>query len=295
MWYVVGQDLEGIQRVRLKGIDLALWKGNTWNAFEDRCAHRGARLSQGRVRGNRLICPYHGWEYSDDGSVALVPAHSMRGPAKARKYDVVSRYGLLWVELDDLPGEIPTFQEYEDTSFMKVHCGPYLFNASPFKVVENFLDVSHFPFVHEGLLGSKDDPSIPHYKVESQGDIIVARDIKVFQPNPDGSGNGGWESYTYKILSPYSAYFVKEGDEKRKFSIFMTVTPMEERKTMMWMIIAANYPGDPDEMRKFQDTLAEQDRAIVENLVEGPETYVSSDATVVAYRKLLKKIGLIDL
>ncbi|BBG24284.1 aromatic ring-hydroxylating oxygenase subunit alpha [Sulfuracidifex tepidarius] len=294
MWYVAGRNLEEIQRVRVKGIDLVIWKGSTWAAFDDRCAHRGARLSQGSIKEKHLVCPYHGWEYSDDGSVVFVPAHTMKGPGKARKYEVMSQYDLLWVKLDDLSGEIPKFQEYGDPSFMKVHCGPYLFNASPFKVVENFLDVSHFPFVHEGLLGDKNNPSIPHYNVESEGDIIVAKDIRVFQPNPDGSGNGGWENYTYKILSPYSAYFIKEGDGERKFSIFMTVTPMEEKKTMMWMIIASNYPGDPNEMRKFQDTLAEQDRAIVEGLVDGPETYVSSDATVVAYRKLLKKAGLMD-
>ncbi len=293
MWYAVSREERDIQHVEVKGKDLVVWKGASgWSVFDDRCPHRGAKLSLGRVKEGRLTCPYHGWEYAEDGTVVRVPAHSMRGPTKAKRYEVRTRYGLVWVRLDDLPGEIPEFQEYADAMFTKVQCGPYYFDASPFKVVENFLDVSHFPFVHERLLGTTDNPVIPHYEVETQGDIMVARGIRVFQPDPDGSGRGGWEEYTYKILSPYSAYFTKEGDKNRKFSIFMTVTPVHERRTAMWMVIAVNYPAEPEQLRKFQDVLAEQDRIIVENLVDGNETFVSSDATVVAYRKLLKMFGI---
>jgi phenylpropionate dioxygenase-like ring-hydroxylating dioxygenase large terminal subunit len=294
MWYAVSRDSGNPIHVLVKGRDLVLWKSkNDWIAFDDRCPHRGASLSLGKVKDDVLICPYHGWEYSSEGYAIRVPAHSMRGPARAKKYEVSYKYGLLWVNLDEGSEEIPDFREYYDNSFMKVECGPYLFNASPFKVVENFLDVSHFPFVHEGLLGTQETPEIPKYEVNEEHGKIIAKNIRIYQPDPDGSGRGGWENYTYEILSPYSAYFSKEGDGSRSFSIFMTVTPLEERRTLMWMIIAVNYPGDPKKMREFQDTLAEQDRKVVESIKEGQETFVSSDAIVVAYRKLLKRMGYI--
>src|SRR5262245_50594211 len=50
-------------------------------ALEDRCAHRNAPLSEGRVCGEHLQCPYHGWEYGTDGRVAHVPALGELEPA----------------------------------------------------------------------------------------------------------------------------------------------------------------------------------------------------------------------
>ena len=67
----------------------------------------------------------------------------------------------VWVSLGDPTKDIPTFPQWDDPSFYKVHCGPYNFNASGPRAVENFLDVTHFPFAHQGYLG---DPSHPESK-----------------------------------------------------------------------------------------------------------------------------------
>jgi phenylpropionate dioxygenase-like ring-hydroxylating dioxygenase large terminal subunit len=59
-------------RVRLLGEDLVLWRDSTGvaHALRDLCIHRGTALSLGRVIGDRLMCPYHGWQYGSDGSAS---------------------------------------------------------------------------------------------------------------------------------------------------------------------------------------------------------------------------------
>jgi phenylpropionate dioxygenase-like ring-hydroxylating dioxygenase large terminal subunit len=58
-----------------------------------------------------------------------------------------------------------------------VPAGPYLFRANGPRVIENFLDVAHLPFVHAGLLGDPAMPEIEDYEAQTTRDGIVARDI----------------------------------------------------------------------------------------------------------------------
>ena len=53
-------------------------------AFEDRCPHRLAPLSAGRVEGGRLRCPYHGWEFDRHGRCTLIPSNGPGAPIPAR-------------------------------------------------------------------------------------------------------------------------------------------------------------------------------------------------------------------
>jgi phenylpropionate dioxygenase-like ring-hydroxylating dioxygenase large terminal subunit len=57
------------------GTALVLWRtaAGTVHAWEDRCPHRGARLSDGRVRDDRLVCGKHGWRFDADGCRAEEP------------------------------------------------------------------------------------------------------------------------------------------------------------------------------------------------------------------------------
>jgi phenylpropionate dioxygenase-like ring-hydroxylating dioxygenase large terminal subunit len=168
------------------------------------------------------------------------------------------------------------------------------------KAVENFLDVGHFPFVHAGLLGDVAHAEIRDYQVETNGSGIEARDVVVWQPDPDGTGRGSKVNYTYRVLRPFTAYFNKhtsEGD----FAIQLNVTPVDETNCLGWMCIALNYARDtPDsELRSYQDKIAGQDVPIVESqrperlpLDLQAELHLKSDRIAVTYRKWLKQLGL---
>lgn len=101
--------------VVLDGYGLALWRGESGSVavWEDRCPHRGMRLSFGFVRGDQLRCIYHGWGYGTDGQCQSIPAHPELTPPRticATTYPSEIRFGMIWTNLHDaanapLPGD----------------------------------------------------------------------------------------------------------------------------------------------------------------------------------------------
>jgi phenylpropionate dioxygenase-like ring-hydroxylating dioxygenase large terminal subunit len=307
-WHPVMR-LEDIQKGTLKpsrllGEDLVLWRHNEQIlAWQDLCPHRGARLSLGWVEDGTLVCPYHGLAYNIEGQGVHIPAHpDLQPPRRAcvRTYQTQEHYGLVWVSLGNPTQDIPSFPEWDEPSYRPVFCGPYRFNTSGFRAIENFLDVAHFPFVHGDLLGSRTRPVIDDYEVELEADGITLRDVRVWQPNPDGTGQGGSVTYNYRILRPLTAYFSKNTDG-RCLTIFFTVTPVEEEECIGWMWMAMNHSFDiPEaEQRAFQDRVVAQDIPIVESqrpkrlpLDLQAEFHLPCDRASITYRKWLKQLGI---
>lgn len=92
----------GVTRaVLLDGRELVIWRGHgAAHVWEDRCPHRGMRLSLGFVRDNSLNCLYHGWQYGASSSCIRIPAHpdlTVSATIKANAYEAAEAGGLVWV------------------------------------------------------------------------------------------------------------------------------------------------------------------------------------------------------
>jgi phenylpropionate dioxygenase-like ring-hydroxylating dioxygenase large terminal subunit len=298
----VREDL--VLSVRLLGEDLVLWRcGGKVLAWKDLCVHRGTRLSLGSIEDRRLVCAYHGWTYDENGRCVKIPAHPEQKPpekAQVTVYRAREDYGLVWVSLGAPENGVPPFPEWGDSNFRKVLCGPYRYNASGTRAIENALDIAHFPYVHEGLLGDKAHTTIDDYEVETTPEGLVASDIKVWQPNPEGTGEGAFVNYTYRVSRPLTMHFSKRHDSSN-FAIFFTVMPESETKSTAWLWIAMDYRKDvsESELRSFQDKVTSQDIPIVESqrpellpLDLQAELHLRSDRTSIAYRKWLRKLGV---
>jgi phenylpropionate dioxygenase-like ring-hydroxylating dioxygenase large terminal subunit len=289
--------------VRLLDEDIVLWRvGERVHAWRDLCLHRGTRLSLGSVQGETLVCAYHGWTYNAVGRCVRFPAHPTQTPpakAQATVYQAQIKYDWVWVCLGQPERDVPSFPEWEDASFRKVHCGPYQYKASGPRAIENFLDVTHFPFVHSGLLGDPNYPEVNDYRVEITPEGVTARDITVWQPDPDGSGQGAHVTYTYKVLRPLTAYFVKSSAGPR-FAMYFTGTPVSQEVTIAWSYVGLDYGDQTDEeIRAFEDKITWQDIPVVESqrpellpLDLQAELHLRSDRTAVAYRTWLRQLGL---
>jgi phenylpropionate dioxygenase-like ring-hydroxylating dioxygenase large terminal subunit len=291
----------GPMAARLLGEDIVLWRaGEQFFAWRDLCVHRGTRLSLGRVvDGVRLECPYHGWTYATDGRCVLMPAHPDQAPpAKACvvTYRAAAAHGIVWVTLGGGATKIPTFGLLEDPSHRVLLAGPYRVKASGPRIVENFLDVGHFPFVHEGILGDRARPEIEDYTATIGADGVIAEGVKVFQPDPYGTGEGSVVTYTYRVHRPLTASFVKHGEHS--FGMLLSVTPHDAVDSTAWMWMAMNYePTSP--MVEFQDRIFAQDRPILESqrpellpLDLQAELHLRSDRTAIAYRRWLRELGV---
>ncbi len=304
-WHPVArvEDLAGGGPIaaRLLGEDIVLWRsGEQFFAWRDLCVHRGTRLSLGRVvDGVRLECPYHGWTYATDGRCVLMPAHPEQAPpAKACvvTYRAAAAHGVVWVTLGGGAEKIPTFGLLEDPTHRVLLAGPYRVKASGPRIVENFLDVGHFPFVHEGILGDRARPEIEDYTATIEAGGVIAEGVKVFQPDPYGTGEGSVVTYTYRVHRPLTASFVKHGEHS--FGMLLSVTPHDAVDSTAWMWMAMNYePTSP--MVEFQDRIFAQDWPILESqrpellpLDLQAELHLRSDRTAIAYRRWLRELGV---
>lgn len=97
---------------QLLGREFAVWRADDGyvNIWENRCLHRGVRLSIGINDGRELKCQYHGWRYSNrTAGCTYIPAHPADAPARTitnRTFAGVERYGLVW-SAEDPQGEVP--------------------------------------------------------------------------------------------------------------------------------------------------------------------------------------------
>lgn len=307
-WHPVARssDLKegSVLAARLLGEDLVLWRAHGQaRAWQDLCIHRGTRLSLGKVDGDLLECSYHGWTYDSEGACVRFPAHPEQKPppkAHVRVYACQERYGLVWACLGIPVQGVPEFSEWEDPTFRKVPCGPYHYNASATRAVENFLDVAHLPVLHAGMLGERSHAEMGEFRVSAGDEGIEANDVKVWQPDPDGTGVGKTVVYTYRVMRPLSMYLSKETDEG-KFSIYASVCPIGEFESVAWFWLAMNYGQDlpEEELVAFQDQITGQDIPVVESqrperlpLDLQAELHLRSDKMAVAYRKWLRELGL---
>ena len=304
-WHPVARvkDLEGGGPigVRLLGEDVVVWReGERFHAWRDLCVHRGTRLSLGHVvGGDRLECPYHGWTYGADGRCVLMPAHpDQTPPARAcvTVFHARAHYGVVWVSLGSGDAELPRFELLDDPAHNVLAAGPYRVRASAPRVVENFLDVGHFPFVHEGILGDRARPEIADYEAEVTADGVLATGVKVYQPDPYATGRGSTVTYTYRVHRPLAASFIKHGEHS--FGMLLAVTPHEAVDSTAWMWMAMNYEPT-HEMVGFQARILAQDRPIRESqrpellpLDLQTELHLRSDRTAIAYRRWLRQLGV---
>ena len=130
-------------------------------AFEDRCCHRRAPLSAGKVEGDNLRCGYHGLVYDPTGKVIWAPGqdHLPQG-AQVRRYPIVEKHGWIWIWPGDPaladPKTAPAYDRYDDpnwTSYDEL----IPIKSNYFLVVDNLLDLSHLPFLHAATIGSPED------------------------------------------------------------------------------------------------------------------------------------------
>jgi len=150
---------------RICDTPLVFYKGDqgSYIALDDRCCHRAAPLSIGRVEGNCIRCMYHGMLYDETGQVIEVPGQEhISKSLKVRSYPVVAKGGMIWIWMGDpeLAKEddiydFPPLSEPENWRGFDQQA--YLhYDANWLLIVDNLADFSHVAFVHTNTLGGSE-------------------------------------------------------------------------------------------------------------------------------------------
>ena len=301
-------------RRRMLGEELVLWRTEAdglVSAMKDLCIHRGAALSGGRVEGNSIVCPYHGWSYARDGACTRIPSlpEDMPIPKKARAiaYPVREAFGMIWVAQGENPAAFPSYlEEIEaDPAYRICYVKSYDWKTSAGRVVENAMDFSHFNFVHMGYTELADGPVIKPYEVErsdtgftyAYDDGHLLRDYKIEFPfivhdrksvvNPAGG----------KTWSDAGA-----GSKGDVTLLTFIAAPVDDVITRIHVLVSRNHSLDrPDsDFTSGFDVIMDQDKVIVES--QRPEEIPTDlkeelhirtpDAPAILYRRMLREIDL---
>ncbi len=179
-WYPIIEAKKVTKRqpvsVTLLGEDVVLFRGKDGKiaALEDRCPHRGAMLSRGRILfPGTISCGYHGWTYNEKGDcvAAIVegPESRLPGQVCVKAYPTEERFGVVWAFIGE--GEAPPLDEDLPPRLLE----PNILVQFVFEywdcdwrnVTENYPDMLHAIFVH------RNSPEILFQQVPVWGKMIV--------------------------------------------------------------------------------------------------------------------------
>ena len=173
-WYVampVARLDQGPQPFQLFDEEMVLWKTPEGRvaALADRCCHRSAKLSLGELVGDRIACPYHGWEFDASGQcrrIPQMPEHTPHAGCRVPSYQVQERYSYVWVCLDEPLTDIPALPEAAGGAYRLIPEFHEVWDMSLFRLVDNWFDLAHVAFVHRGTQGDINRPVPPEENLE---------------------------------------------------------------------------------------------------------------------------------
>lgn len=277
------------------------------HVLRDVCIHRGAALSLGWLRDGRIVCPYHGWEYDATGACVRIPAlpADQAIPARARVgcYRAEERYGLVWVALEEPVAPIPGMPD--DVHLDPAYAGEVFsvldWATSAGRSTENSMDVSHFPFVHAGILGDPARPEQEPYELHEEEWGLWFRVEDQFWRARDGSFEARVD-YDYVQWYPFTMHIrFREGD--RDTVVTVAASPTEAKRTRVFRVVHRNHEVDRAQFVEEYLHVLEQDRVVVESV--RPEEIPADlreelhirvpDLASIAYRRWLAGVDTMGL
>jgi vanillate O-demethylase monooxygenase subunit len=208
-WYAAAWDHEvadgGMLSRTFLEQPVVIYRGESgrYVALDDRCCHRAAPLSLGRVEGDCIRCLYHGMKYDPDGACVEIPGQDrISSKHRVRSYPLEERGHLLWIWMGDPAlannGDIPDYEPLSNPAWQGLPTPAYMhYDANWLLIVDNLSDFSHLAWVHTNTLGGSEEYA---YKTHSQ----------VIDEIEGGFGFERW--HRDSAPPPYHARVSPEGD-----------------------------------------------------------------------------------
>ena len=304
-------------KVRALGQDFVVFRGEDGKAkcLSNTCTHRGGSLSGGKIKGNCIQCPYHGWEFDEEGCVNRIPSlgPNPKIPSRTRidAYPVDEKHGLVFAFLGDLSeSERPPIidvREWEQEGWTST-LQTYQVTGNYERSIENGIDPAHNEYVHDthGFSGEDTEYSIGDMRIEER----------------DEWGQGFWHTFQAPPL-PDEAKFADarkdagdleagtgyHGPSQVWTYIHMSKTdwmhqylierPIDENTIQIYLLCMRNCYTDSkfdENVKERNQYVADQDKVVIEDLrpVLTPDTntkefMLPADKCILLYRESLKE------
>jgi phenylpropionate dioxygenase-like ring-hydroxylating dioxygenase large terminal subunit len=221
-----------------------------------------------------------------------------------RELPARERYGILWTSLGAPDHDIVDIPEADEPDRRYIACGWITVRTSAPRLVENFLDMAHFPFVHANILGTEAYPQVAAYHSEIRADVdeVWATNCRFFQPQVTAGHAGELARLSYRVASPFLVmlYRVPPETPERQDVIALLIQPITQERCRAQPLEFLVDSGSSDAaLLDFEQTIFAQDRIIVENqrplrlpLDPRAEIPTKADTSSITYRRWLKQKGL---
>jgi phenylpropionate dioxygenase-like ring-hydroxylating dioxygenase large terminal subunit len=247
-WYAILESSE-VKRGKPLGITrfgekLVVWRNQQGEVacLYERCPHRGVALSTGRIIGDCVECPFHGFQFDATGRCTLIPASGRNTPVPAvfdaNPYLTREAHDFIWVwygearEASQLP-PLPFFDDI-DNSFSYLTLRDH-WSVHYSRAIENQLDVVHLPFIHRTTIGRGNQTLVDGPSARLDGDrLYIWFDNRV----DDGSLPLKWSEMQEPTRLPLLIFIFPNmwqnrlGDDLR---IVLAFAPVDEENTVLYL------------------------------------------------------------
>jgi len=292
----------GITRL---GRRIVLWRNSAGSvqAIEDRCPHRGARLSQGWNVGDRVACAYHGIEIDGRGVVGCVPAvqdSRLEGRKCNLTYPVTERAGVLFLWFGDDTGSEPTPlelpEELNGGEWSQIVCTAH-WRCNYRYALDNVMDPMHGAYLHavSHSMAQGDKTAVMQIHATERGFIFEKTNQRGV--NFDWTEFGSSGVHWLRLAIPYRTSAGPGG----AFTIVGMVTPVDIDSCRVFFWRCRKVSGWQKDAWRFlyrarleslHWEVLEQDRVILEGMVGNARTremLYPHDAGLVRLRQILKR------
>jgi phenylpropionate dioxygenase-like ring-hydroxylating dioxygenase large terminal subunit len=290
-------------------------------ALEDRCAHRAAPLSDGKIEGDDLICPYHGFRYNPAGACVDIPSQD-KAPrsVKVRAFPSRELAGFVWLWMGDptLADEklLPDVPWFADSNFLQIS-GDMHTACNYMLIHENLLDLTHFAFLHADTLQQNGWDGPPSEVIATDSTVTFKNEVPNAPLAPflalpmeleagtivDRCDWGQFHSPACHFGGIDIQIPAPEAGKRSgyTFRIMHCTTPLSNRKSHYWWAVAQdfgqNIPGIEQVLTDVTLRTFKQDKDVLEAIQEtmdrdfrganGPEISVVSDNAAIRARRMV--------
>lgn len=293
------------QRVKLLGEELVLYRAESGKAvlMQLRCAHRRVALDHGRVEGDSIRCPYHGWLYGSDGQCLAQPTEKTdtSGAIRIAAYKTEEISGLIFAYIGPDPAPLLPLYDLLLAEGEKMVLGQQ-WDTNWFQSIENILDVAHFSWLH--------GYTFPRFAGKKPGHQFVKAEYGIDIEVSLGEGAPDVTPYAFPAINRFTLPPAKPGGPLSDVLLFRT--PSDDTSHKMYFLMCRpsetpdgnKYVHGIEQHPKFGEytelpndwwgiDVNDQDRMVAEQagvfVDRTKEHLVGTDAGIVQMRRLMRE------
>ncbi|MFD3702108.1 Rieske 2Fe-2S domain-containing protein [Nocardia sp. NPDC058658] len=271
-------------------------------AFRDECPHRRASLSKGQLVEGTIECPYHGWRYNLQGQCVLVPALPQGSPPPARArlaaaHSVTEHLGLIWMAIEEPVVGLIDWPQWNTAGWDTWWLERRSTHVNGGLLTENFMDTTHFAFVHRNSFGAESPSSGVEFSDRDGWRMRCTYPHVSYQP-----GLGTVTAQVDTLLQgPFNFWLhLESAGGSRVFTFFLQ--PVSATETRLFLGVGTDTThGDQaaiDVETKFNNLVYDEDLEVLEDFAEQrlplglrAEISTAADANLIKYRRMLADIA----